>query len=161
MTYILAATLLPPLLIFGLYHLATWFDLFGINKMAFWRRLALTSAIAHAFLVTGFFLFSYYDFQDNRLLLSGGSSFEAFLFGRSEFWRLMVIFDTVPAMVTLGLFSVADRFEIGLPAPLFATIVIVYIAGTAQWYWVGGGLAAALERIWEGLKTQDDDLDWM
>ena len=161
MTYILAATLLPPLLIFGLYHLATWFNLFGISNMVFWRRLALTSAIAHGFLATGLFLFSYYDFQTNRLLVSGGSSFEAFLFSRSEFWRLMVIFDTVPTLLTLGLFSAADRFGVPLSQPLLVTVFIVFLAGTAQWYWVGGDLAAALERIWEGLKTQDDDLDWL
>jgi len=161
MTYFFAAIMLPPLLIFGLYHLSTWLNLFAINNMVFWKRFALICAIAHGFLVSGFFIFSYHDFQTNSLLVPGANNFEAFLFSRPEFWRLMLAFDITPMLFILGLFSAADYFGIVLPEPLLVTLMFIYLVGTVQWYWVGGGLAAALERIWDGLKKQDDDLDWL
>lgn len=159
--YIFIATLLPPLFVFGLYHLATWFNVFGINNFVFWRQVALISAIAHLFLATGFFLFSYYSLQSEPLLVAQGFDFEGFLFIRSGFWRLMLIFDTLAMLFTLGLFSLADWFSVSLIWPLHVTLAIVYGVGTFQWYWVGGGVAASIEKIWEGLKTDDEELDWL
>ena len=44
--------LLPLLLVFGLYHLLTWFNVLQINQRAYWKRVALSSAGAH-FLLAG------------------------------------------------------------------------------------------------------------
>jgi hypothetical protein len=49
------ALLSPLLLVFGLYHLFTWFNIFRINERAYWRRVGLTSAISHFLLATGFY----------------------------------------------------------------------------------------------------------
>jgi hypothetical protein len=39
---------------------------------------------------------------------------------------------------------------------------MVYFVGSLQWYFVGGGVGAVLERFWSGLKTGDDeDQDWL
>ena len=48
---------LPLILVFGLYHLMTWFNILNINSRVYWKRVALVSAIAHVLLSTGFFVF--------------------------------------------------------------------------------------------------------
>jgi len=161
MLFTLGSFCLPPLFVFGVYHLLTWFKVFGINGRAFWKRVAIASAISHVLLASGFFVFSYVDFQTHVLLEPEGAGFGAYLFNRSDFWRLLTIFDTAPMLVTVGLFSVLDRSGINPPGLLVWTMVIVYIVGTLQWFLVGGGVGALAERFFEGLKTPDpEDEEW-
>src|SRR5688572_29583607 len=112
MVNVLLSFVLPPLLVFGIYHLLTWFNAFRINQRSYWTRVALASALSHTLLVTGFFLFSYFDYQASRQFGAFGLSYGEFLFNRSEFWRLITIFDTVAMVCILGLFSMFDRFGI-------------------------------------------------
>jgi hypothetical protein len=149
--------LLPILLVFGLYHLMTWFNILGINTQTYWKRVALTSALAHALLATGFFVFTYFDYRANRELSGAGLGFGAYLFDRSQFWPLMLIFDTVPMAVLVGMFLLLDWIGHALPGLLPLTLIIVYAAGTVEWYFVGGGIGALLQRFWAGLKTPDDE----
>jgi hypothetical protein len=43
---------------------------------------------------------------------------------------------------------------------LVAAIGITYVVGTAQWYFVGGGIGAILQKIWDGLKTGEEGEEW-
>src|SRR5215831_11246856 len=150
----LASFLLPPLFVFGVYHLLTWFNIFRINERVFWKRVAVTSALCHVLLASGFFVFSYIDAAD--------TAFGAYLFNRSNFWRLMAIFDTAPMLVIVGLFSAFDRAGINPPGLVQMTLAITYIFGTLQWFFIGGGIGALLERFFEGLKTPDpEDDQWL
>ena len=150
---------LPMILVFGLYHLMTWFNILRINDLIYWKRVALTSALAHNLLVTGFFVFTYFDFLTNRDLAGYDLGYGAFLFDRSQFWPLMTIFDTLPMAVLAGLFYLLNWIGLALPGLLVLTVVITYVAGTVEWYLVGGGVGALLSRFWTGLKT-DDEEDW-
>ena len=162
MWIVLVELLLPVLLVFGLYHLMTWFNILRINSRVFWKRVALTASIAHLLLVTGFFVFTYFDYRANRDLAGFGLGYGAYLFDRSQFWPLTAIFDTLPMAVLVGLFLLLDRIGLALPGLLPLTIAITYAAGTVEWYFVGGGVGALLQRFWSGLKTDDDnDLDWL
>ena len=40
----LSGLLMPILLVFGLYHLLTWFNILRINQRAFWKRVGMASA---------------------------------------------------------------------------------------------------------------------
>jgi hypothetical protein len=151
------AVLLPFLLVFGLYHLLTWFNVFRINERVYWKRVALASAISHILLATGFFIFSYFDYQANRSLTTVGLSYGAFLFNRSDFWRLISVFDTLAMACILAFFTVLDRLGIEIPAILAIAIAIVYAVGTVQWYFVGGAVGALVERFWHGLKSGEDE----
>ena len=154
--------LLPLLLVFGLYHLMSWFNIFRINNLVYWKRVALTSAIAHVLLVTGFFVFTYFDFLSNRELAGFDLPYGTFLLDRSQFWPLMMIFDTLPMIILAGLVWVLDAIGLALPGLLLLTFVITYVAGTVEWYLLGGGVGALLQRFWTGLKTDDDeDQDWL
>ena len=114
----------------------------------------MTSAISHVLLASGFFVFTYLD-------AGGAIPFDAYLFNRSDFWKLMTIFDTAPMLVIIGLFSALDRASMNPPGLIAVTIVITYTVGTLQWFLVGGGIGALLERFFEGLKTPDpEDEDW-
>jgi hypothetical protein len=42
---------------------------------------------------------------------------------------------------------------------VFWTVAITYVAGSIQWYFIGGAAGALLEKLWSGLKTGDDD-EW-
>lgn len=153
MSLTIAAFLLPPLFVFGVYHLLTWFNIFLINERIYWKRVALASAISHVLLLTGFLVFSYVD--------ADGAPFGPFLFDRSYFWRLMTIFDTAPVLVILAVFSAMARAEINPPGILILAVGITYIVGTLQWFLVGGGIGALLEKLWAGLKTGDEeDEEW-
>ena len=57
----LAYFLLPPLFVFGVYHLLTWFNVLRINGRVFWKRVAMTSGVCHVLLASGYFAFSYFD----------------------------------------------------------------------------------------------------
>ena len=161
MFFTLASFLLPTLFVFGIYHLLTWFNLSGVNERVYWMRVAIASGISHVFLVTGFLVFSYVDFQSHLRLEAVNTAFGPFLFDRSDFWRLVTIFDTAPMLVILGVFSILDRAGANPPGLLIVTFAITYVAGTLQWFLVGGGIGALLERLWAGLKTEDEeDAEW-
>ena len=159
MLFTVGSACLPPLFVFGLYHLLTWFDVFGINKRSFWKRLAIASAISHLLLVSGFFAFAYFDFRTHFLLEPEGMTFGSYLFNRTEFWRVMTIFDTGPMLAVIGLSSILDRAGINPPGFLVWVVVISYVVGTLQWFFVGGGLGALMERFFEGLKTPEPEED--
>jgi len=163
MLSLLVAVVLPVFLVFGVYHLLTWFNVFRINERIYWKRVALASAIAHFLLATGFFVFSYFDYQANRDLAALGLTYAWFLFNRSDFWRLIALFDTLGMICVLGLFAVLDRLGVVFPGILALTIAITYAFGAVQWYFVGGAAGALFQRFWDGLKTgeDDEDEDWL
>lgn len=149
----LASFLLPPLFVFGVYHLMTWFNVLGINRRVFWKRVAIASAVSHVLLATGFFGFSYVDADDS-------TSFASYLFDRSSFWELMAVFDTAPMLVIVVLFSALDRAGVNTGVVVI-TIAVTYLVGTLQWFLLGGALGALLERFFEGLKTPDpEEQEW-
>ncbi len=161
MFYLAATLALPPLLVFGLYHLLTWGNLFNLNSRNYWQRVAWTSALSHVLLATGFFIFSYFEYRASSKLGFAEPAFGAFLLNRTEFWRMMLIFDTAPMLTLLGLFAVLNRLGLNPPQLAAWTIGTAYVVGTLQWYWVGGGIGAVLDRFWSGLKTGDEeDEDW-
>src|SRR5215470_9575732 len=98
MFLLFAGIMMPVLLVFGVYHLLTWFNVAGINRRTFWKRVGLASAISHIILVAGFFAFSYFDYSANKDTMFLGLGFDRYLFDRSEFWRLTAIFDTAPML---------------------------------------------------------------
>jgi hypothetical protein len=157
MLFTLASFLMPPLLVFGVYHLLTWFNTFGTNEQTYWRRVARASGISHVLLVTGFLIFSYFDLHAHMRLEGTDTAFGPFVFNRSDFWRLITIFDTAPMLVILGLFWVLDRMGVNPPGLVIVTFAITYAIGTFQWFWVGGGIGAILEKFWAGLKTGDEE----
>lgn len=152
---LLVSFLLPPLLVFGLYHLLTWTDLFHVNGMTLWRRVALASAITHVTLASGFFVFLYFQFTT-----SPAPNFGVFLFERSEFRWVLTVFDTGAMLALLAFFSALDRLGVSPPGIVAWTVGITLVAGSVQWYFLGGAVGALLERIWAGLKTEDDDEEW-
>jgi hypothetical protein len=149
-----ASFLLAPLFVFGVYHLLTWFNIFRINERVYWKRIAIASAISHMFLLTGFLVFSWFD--------AAGAPFGPYLFNNSEFTRLLRIFDTTAMVIILLVFSTMARAEVNPPGLLFLTLAIAYVAGTVQWFLIGGGIGALLERFWSGLKSgEDEDEEWL
>jgi hypothetical protein len=151
MMYTLASFLMPPLFVFGVYHLLTWFNFLRINERVFWKRVAITSGICHVALVTGFLVFSYLD--------AGDMAFGPYLFNRSNFWKLTAIFDTAPMVVIIVLLGMLDRAGMNPPGLVALILGIIYVIGTVQWFLVGGALGAVLERFFEGLKTPDPE-EW-
>ena len=149
MLYTLASFLLPPLFVFGIYHVLTWLDIFRIKQRDFWKRMAITSGVSHVLLASGFLVFSYVD--------AAGTAFGVHLFNRSNFWELMTIFDTAPMLVIVVLFSWFDRAGLNPPGLVGIAVAIIYVIGTVQWFLVGGGVGAVLERFFEGLKTPDPE----
>jgi hypothetical protein len=71
----------------------------------------------------------------------------------------MTYFDTAPMLVLIALFSALDRAGLNPPGLIATSIVITYVVGTIQWFFVGGALGAILERFFEGLKTPDPEED--
>jgi len=159
MVFLLTSILLPPLLVFGLYHLLTWINAFRINERAYWKRVAIAAAVSHVLLVTGFIVFTYWHFRSGRQADISIVTFGAFVFNRSEFWRLMLIFDTAPMIAILMLLAILQQTGLNPPGLLFITFGITYLVGTLQWFFVGGGIGALLERLWEGLKSPEDEDD--
>ena len=152
------ALLSPLLLVFGLYHLFTWFNIFRINERAYWRRVGLTAAISHFLLATGFFLFAWFDHRGIAYLLSR-MDYATFVFQHSAFWQLLGIFDTVPMLGILAAFTLMARS--GVSGGLLAVAMgMTYVIGTLQWYYVGGAIGAVLEKVWGGLKTGEDGEEW-
>src|SRR5688572_14972504 len=124
MFFTLLSFLLPPLFVFGMYHLLTWFNPFRFNERKTWKGVAIASAICHVLLATGFLIFSYVEFQEHLKLEAGETQFGPFLFNRSGFWRMIAIFDTASMLAILGLFFVLDRAGINPPGLLLVTFVI-------------------------------------
>ena len=162
MFLMLAGFLMPALLVFGLFHLLAWGNLLGMSGRVFWKRVAITSAISHVILACGFFGFSYLDYNMNLNTTLSGIGFDGYLFNRSEFWRLMAIFDTAPMLALLGLFALLDKVGVAAPAPVAISMIVTILVGTVQWYFVGGGIGLLLEKFWSGLKSNEDvDDDWL
>jgi hypothetical protein len=122
--------------------------------------VALASAASHVLLVTGFYAFTYLDYLSTRQFAALGLGYGEFLFDRSAFWTMITIFDTTAMAVVVGLFSILDKLGIALPALAAITIAITYAAGTVQWYFLGGGIGALLQRFWSGLKDADNEREW-
>lgn len=162
MVYRLATFMLAPLLVFGMYHLLTWFNVFRINERATWARVAIASAISHVLLATGFLGFSYFQFKSSVSLGGAETAYGPYLFNQPEFWRLMMIFDTAAMLAVLGFSSALDRAGINPPGLLAVTFAITYAIGTLQWFLIGGAIGGLLERFWAGLKTGDEeDEEWL
>ncbi len=164
--YAVAVVLLSPLLVFGVYHLSLWFNVMGIRTRVFWRQVALASAIAHLLLVIGFFVFTYVDYRLNANIAGAVGVFDVFLFSRSPFWSLVSVFDTVAMVVILGTFGTLDWLGIDFGTTVPVTAGIILLVGTLQWYWIGGAIGGAFERLWAGLKGPEDDpqdgpADWL
>src|SRR5688572_8383765 len=96
--------LIPLLLVFGLYHLFTWFNVFRINERSYWKRVGLTAAISHFLLATGFFVFAWFDYSGPAYSLTG-INFPIYLFEHSTFWQMLAIFDTIAMLGILAVFS--------------------------------------------------------
>jgi hypothetical protein len=62
-------------------------------------------------------------------------------------------------LAIIGLSSILDRAGINPPGFLVWVVVISYVVGTLQWFFVGGGLGALMERFFEGLKTPEPEED--
>ena len=149
-----ASFMLAPLFVFGVYHLLTWFDIFHINERVYWKRIAIASAISHIFLFTGFLAFSWFD--------AAGASFGPYLFNNSEFTRLLRVFDTAAMLIILLVFSAMARAAVNPPGLVVLTLGITYAVGSLQWFLIGGGIGALLEKFWSGLKTrEDEDEEWL
>jgi hypothetical protein len=149
-----ASFLLAPLFVFGVYHLLTWFNIFRVNERVYWKRIAIASAIGHVLLLTGFLVFSWFD--------AGDAPFGPYLFNNSEFARLLRVFDTAAMLIILAVFSAMARAEINPPGLLALTLAIAYLVGSLQWFLIGGGIGALLEKFWSGLKTgEDEDEEWL
>jgi hypothetical protein len=156
-----AGFLMPALLVFGLYHLLTWFSLLGINDLPFWKRVGVVSAISHGILVVGFFVFSYIDYGLNQTTTYVGLGFDAYLFNRSEFWRLSAVFDTAPMLALLGLAAALDKLNWNPGGMVALALAVTLLVGTVQWFFVGGAVGVLVERFWTGLrKAQDDNEEW-
>jgi hypothetical protein len=149
-----ASFLLAPLFVFGVYHLLTWFNIFRINERVYWKRIAIASAISHVLLFSGFLVFSWFD--------AAGAPFGPYLFNNSEFTRLLRVFDTTVMLIILLVFSAMARADVNPPGLLVLTLGITYVVGSLQWFLIGGGIGALLERFWSGLKTrEDEDEEWL
>jgi hypothetical protein len=150
---------LPLTLVFGLYHMFTWFNVLGINRHVLWKRVGMTAAISHFILVTGFFVFSYFELQSNRVYVAIGMHYSTFVLQHTEFWQLLLVFDTVPGLGVLGAFSLMGKA--GMSTLLLpVAMLIIYVVGTLQWYFVIGGLGALIDRFWDGLKTGEEGEQW-
>jgi len=157
MFLMLAGFTMPVLLVFGLYHLLTWTDAFRINERIFWKRVGIASAVSHVILTIGFFVFSYIDYRMNQTTTFAGLGFDAYLFNRSEFWRVTTIFDTAPMLVFLGVALVLDKLNLNPGGLVAIAIGITIVVGTVQWYFIGGGIGALVGRFWSGLKAAQDE----
>ena len=151
------ALLSPLLLVFGLYHLFTWFNIFRINGRAYWRRVGLTAAISHFLLATGFFLFAWFDHRGIAYLLSR-MDYATFVFQHSAFWQMLAIL-ILRQCWELSLFSLMGP-AVSSDRLLLVAMGLIYIVGTLQWCYVGGAAGAILQKVWDGLKTGDEGEEW-
>jgi hypothetical protein len=74
---------------------------------------------------------------------------------------MMTVLDTTAMLVVIVLFSIFEQAGLNPPGLIPMTVAIIYIVGTLQWFVVGGGIGALLERFFEGLKTPDpEEEEW-
>ena len=110
----------------------------------------------------GVFGVLYLDFRTAAALLAVDLAFDTVLLNNGQFWQGLLVFDTLAAVTMVGILAILDYAGLGTDAILPVTIGIVLLLGTFQWYWVGGIFGVVLERLWFGLKTQDEDgPDWL
>lgn len=159
MLLLVSGFMMPVLLVFGIYHLMTWFNVMNVNARSFWKKVGLTSAIAHVILAAGFFAFSYLDYSLNQKTTFVGIGFDGYLFNRSEFWRLMKIFDTAAMFSLLAIVSILDELALNPPFMVALAFTVTQIVGLLQWYFVGGAIGLIIERFWSGLKSAEDVVD--
>lgn len=155
MLYALSFVLLPPLLVFALYHLNLWMRLPGMRGRVFWRRVAFASAQAHLLILAGFVFLVWLDYRTGFPSPTG--SFGGYMATSPDVAGALWVLDPVAMAVVTGLAGVVSGIRVGAGV-LVLLLTIVVAVGTLQWYWVGGGLAAVFERIWGELRTEGDDL---
>jgi hypothetical protein len=88
-----------------------------------------------------------------------GTDYATFLFQHSAFWQMLRVFDTVALLGILAAFSLMSP-AVGAGTLLLVAIGLTYTVGTAQWYFVGGGVGALLQKVWDGLKTGEEGEEW-
>jgi len=146
MLYAAALVFLPPLLVFALYHLSLWVGVPGMRRRGFWRRVAFASALAHVLIVVGLALLAWIDDSSDAGMPVSVSG---------DLWAVLWVLDPVAMAVLAGILPATG--SLALPSALITLLGV----GTLQWYWVGGALGAAFERVWRALRTPGDDLpDW-
>jgi hypothetical protein len=153
------AVLIPLLLVFGLYHLLTWFNVFRINERVYWRRVGLTAVISHFLLATGFFIFTWFELQSNQTYVALGMNYGTYLFERSSFWQLLGVFDTVAMLAILAVYTLMAQSGVS-GGVLGIALAATYVIGSLQWYYVGGGIGTVFAKLWGGLKTGEDGEEW-
>ncbi len=157
----LAVLLLPLLLVFGLYHLMVWFDVFAMRRRTVSSRVGVCSALAHGLLGAGVFLVSYLDYRATRAVF-GGTGFAAYVLDSGELWPMLMVFDTLAGLTILALLALWESMELAAGGIVGLVPAVVLVVGTLQWYGLGRVAGAVLDRVWSGLKTQDDDgPDWL
>lgn len=157
----LVSIALSVLLVSGLYSAMMWLDLLGMRRLVFWRRVAVSSVISHSVLFGVFMALAFVDFRATSHMIGTEVSFSAFLFSNPDFWRVFLLFDTLPAILVLGILGVLDAVGSGAGAILPAAVVTVLLAGSVQWYAVGALVGTALARLVSGLRTPEDEMpDW-
>jgi len=103
-------------------------------------------------------VFAWFDHTGVVSRLSG-MDYATFLFQHSTFWQMLAVFDTVALLGILAVFSLLSP-AVGGGTLLLVGIGMTYIVGTVQWYFVGGGIGALVQKIWEGLKTGEEGEEW-
>jgi hypothetical protein len=122
----------------------------------------MASATAHTLMAFGLLIVFFLDYRSMGSLTAPGAGLSTFILGSAEFWQMVVVFDTVAAGVLAALLAGLDYVGLGAGPILPVTVLVVLIVGGAQWYLIGGGVGALVERVWSGLKTQDEDgPDWL
>jgi hypothetical protein len=117
-----------------------------MRRRGFWRRVAFASALAHVLIVVGLALLAWIDDSSDAGMPVSVSG---------DLWAVLWVLDPVAMAVLAGILPATG--SLALPSALITLLGV----GTLQWYWVGGALGAAFERVWRALRTPGDDLpDW-
>ncbi len=157
----LAVLLLPLLLVFGLYHLSVWFDVLAMRRRTVSSRVGVCSALAHGLLGTGVLLVSYLDYRSTRAIF-GGTGFAEYVLDSGDFWPMLMIFDTLAGLTIVALLALWESLNLAAAGVVGLVPAVVLVVGTLQWYGLGRLAGAVLDRVWSGLKTQDDEgPDWL
>lgn len=161
MLYAAALLLLPPLLVFAVYHLNLWIDLAGVRRRAFWLRVALASGEAHLLIVIGLAGLMWLDYRSRVVTPDELATFGVHVLTRTDLIRLLWILDPLAmGVLSVGL-SVASGVSLDAGAVLAITLVAVLALGTLQWCVVGAGLGFGFGHLWTALRSGEDDLpDW-
>jgi hypothetical protein len=152
MLYVFALIVLPPLLVFGLYHLNLWLDIPGIGKRPLWARVAVASGEGHLLIVLGLFWLAWLDYRAEILGSGGDQAFGVYLLTATDFPSVMWVLDPFAMVILFALIPIIAGFALG------ATVMTLMIAGTMQWMLLGGAAAWGFARVWGSLRTEGDDL---